>query len=176
MTVAMTGVHRGRFGAAMDEFRRRRGAEPDRAWRTLVLLATAVPGFWERVREHIDWEQMQLDPAAVPVASFDEARLLRVAANMLQGQGAIVVHGAGDGAGVAASGSKQPTGPGQAAESGQTPGPEQPPDPEQVPGPQQAPDPQPIIGVDVRDLADNMDGALWRVVMLAWEEYQKRGG
>lgn len=131
MTVAMTGVHRGRFGSAMDEFRRRRGEEPDRAWRTLVLLATAVPGFWERVREHIDWEQMQLDPAAVPVASFDETRLLRVAVNLLHGEGAIE--------------------------------------------PDRAVDSAPVVGVDVRDLADNMDGALWRVVMLAWEEYQKRG-
>lgn len=131
MTVAMTGVHRGRFGAAMDEFRQRRGAEPERAWRALLLLTTAVPGFWERVRTHIDWEHMSLDPATIPVASYDEVSLLRVAANLLQGQGTV----AGD------------------PERGSGPG----------------------LTVDVRDMADNMEGALWRVVMLAWEEYQKRG-
>lgn len=134
MTVAMTGVHRGRFGAAMDEFRQRWGAEPDRAWRALLLLTTAVPGFWERMREHIDWDDLSFDPAAIPVASYDEVSLLRVAVNLLQGQeGAI--------AGDSESGARD----------------------------------IPTITVDVRDMADNMDGALWRVVMLAWEEYQKRG-
>lgn len=133
MTVAMTGVHRGRFGAAMDEFRQRRGVEPDRAWRALLLLTTAAPGLWERVREHIDWEHMSLDPATIPVASYDEVSLLRVAANLLQGQGVV-------------AGDPQV---GQGSGSG--------------------------ITVDVRDMADNMAGALWRVVVLAWEEYQKRG-
>lgn len=143
MTVAMTGVHRGRFGAAMDEFRRRRGAEPDRAWRALVLLTTSIPGFWERVREHIDWDELSLDPAAIPVASYDEVSLLRVAANLLQGQDGAITGDAEAGAGTAITSGPE-TGAG------------------------------PTITVDVRDMADNMDGALWRVVMLAWEEYQKR--
>lgn len=133
MTVAMTRVHRGRFGAAMDEFRQHRGAEPDRTWRALVLLTTSIPGFWERVREHIDWDELSLDPAAIPVASYDEVSLLRVAANLLQGEEGAIAHEPESGAGNA-----------------------------------------PTITVDVRDMADNMDGALWRVVMLAWEEYQKR--
>lgn len=161
MTVAMTGPHRRRFGAAMDEFRHRRGAEPDRAWRALLLLTTATPGFWERVREHVDWEKMQFDPAAIPVASFDETRLLRVAVNLLHGQGAIVAQGAGDGAGAAMD--FPDVGPGQKA------GPEA---PGNLEGMGEA---APIIGVDVRDMADNMDGTLWRVVVRAWEEYQKRG-
>lgn len=117
MTVAMTQLHRGRFGAAMDEYRERRGMEPDRAWRAFILLTTATVDFWERVRPHIDWDAGTIDFAAVPVATPDEMRLLRVAANLLAGIGAI----------------------------------------------------------DVAELANNMDGALWRVVMLAWEEYQKRG-
>lgn len=117
MTVAMTQVHRRRFGAAMDEYRNMRGDEPDRGWRAFILLTTATPNFWERVRPHIDWSAGTVEFAAIKVATADEARLLQVAANLLKGHGAI----------------------------------------------------------DVAELADNMNGALWRVVLLAWEEYQKRG-
>lgn len=114
----MTSNHRRRFGAAMDEFRERRGEEPDRAWRALLLLATAPVGLWERVRPHVDWDALSVAFPDIPLTTPDEARLLTVAANLLYGRGA----------------------------------------------------------VDVADLADNMDGTLWRVVMLAWEEYEKRGG
>jgi len=116
MTVAMTGAHRGRFGASMDVFRQARGQEPDRRWRVLLLLLTAAPALWERAHPAIDWEQPRVDLAAIPAVTPDEERLLKVAANLFHGHGA----------------------------------------------------------VDLADLAENMDGALWRVVMLALDEYHKR--
>lgn len=182
MTVAMTGSHRGRFGAAMDEFRQRKGHEPDRAWRALLLLTTAAPGLWERVREYIDWERLTLCPTDVPLASYDEAALLRVAVNLLHGVGAIVWSGESGGdadAGIEQSESSGPSesiGSSDQGEAGR----------QVATGRQVAAGRQagagtqarrgfdPRVAVDVRDLADNMDGALWRVVLLAWEEYQKR--
>jgi|GEM_PF-1703772 len=115
MTVAMTGSHRGRFGAAMDLYRQAQGREPDRHWRVLLLLLTASAGLWERAQPHIDWERASVDLAPVAVRTPDEDRLLQVAANLFHGHGA----------------------------------------------------------VDVADLADRLDGTLWRVVLLALDEYHK---
>ncbi|HEY8417791.1 MAG TPA: hypothetical protein VIK93_07140 [Limnochordales bacterium] len=116
MTVAMTGMHRGRFGAAMDAFRQAQGKEPDRRWRVLLLLLTASAGLWERAQPHIDWERASVDLTAIAARTPDEERLLQVAANLFHGHGS----------------------------------------------------------VDVADLADRLDGALWRVVLLALDEYHKR--
>lgn len=77
------------FGEAQDAYRAARLFDPDRRWKTLLYLTTLTPLLWEAVRPHLDFEADFADLDAVRGLTRSEALVLRVAANLYAGEGAV---------------------------------------------------------------------------------------
>jgi len=89
----VTDDHAVRFELALLEYRQARGAEPDRNWRALLYLATALPELWERVRRHLDLHHGEADLSAVgaEALSAGERALLELAKALFAGGGPVDV-------------------------------------------------------------------------------------
>ncbi len=89
----MTDKHATRYELALIEYRQARGIEPDRHWRALLYLTTALPELWERVRRRLDMRHGEADLAAVNAQglSSGEQALLELARALYAGGGAVDV-------------------------------------------------------------------------------------
>lgn len=82
--------HWARYQAAAAEYRSARGLEPDRHWRALLRLATALPGLWHRVRGRLRYARGEADlPPELGGLSHGEACLYRLARHLYTGRGEI---------------------------------------------------------------------------------------
>lgn len=86
-------AHRARVEKALAEYRQNRGIEPDRHWRALLYLCTAVPSLWERVRPKLDFRHgvARLDSVQTETLSSGERVLLELAKALYAGSGAVDV-------------------------------------------------------------------------------------
>ena len=85
-------THEARFERALAEYRQTRGMEPDRHWRALLYLCTAVPSLWELVRPKLDFRHgvARLDSVRTETLSSGERALLELA-KALYARGAVDV-------------------------------------------------------------------------------------
>lgn len=80
-----------RYLEACTEYERARGEPPDRYWRALLRLTTALPGLWHRVRPGIDYRRGTVSvPRGVRQnLSSGEAVLLDAALCLYSGRGSV---------------------------------------------------------------------------------------
>lgn len=78
-----------RYKAALREYSEaRRGTEPDREWKAMLLIVTAVGSLWRKVRPYIEFERGNafLDRARQEVdLTGGEALLIDLARNLFDG-------------------------------------------------------------------------------------------
>lgn len=81
--------HRPRYEAALQAYRlQRRGTEPDTHWKALLLIATATPSLWEKVRPYLELDRGNAHLErfkAEQDLSGGERRLIELAHNLHNG-------------------------------------------------------------------------------------------
>jgi hypothetical protein len=83
--------HEQRYRAALLHDQDASGGPPDRHWRVLLHLLTALPGLWEVTRARLDFVHgtVPLNPQEVALLSTSERALLEIAINLFSGRGAV---------------------------------------------------------------------------------------
>lgn len=83
--------HEQRYRAALLAFQDASGRPPDRHWRVLLHLLTALPGLWQATRGRLDFVHgtAHLDPAEFTSLSTSERALLAIGSNLFSGRGAV---------------------------------------------------------------------------------------
>lgn len=83
--------HQRRYRAALLAYQDANGAPPDRDWRVLLHLLTALPGLWAATSGGLDYARRtaDLDPGELTFLSSSERSLLEIGLNLFSGRGTV---------------------------------------------------------------------------------------
>lgn len=90
--------HRERYHEAVAEYELARWTQPDRYWRALLRLTTALPELWRRVRPCLDYRhgEVRIPRGVRRGLSSGEALVLDVALCLFGGRGGVDLSGLAD--------------------------------------------------------------------------------